>query len=182
MSIIRDVQFIQIKENIMKLKQKITALAIISVTVIFFAVGIPLYLGLKTTGKDSAKDLKKVMLSNFKKGLQQQTQQAISGIKSIHKLQLQGKISETEAKKRALHLVKNLKYGKVGYFWITDTGRPYPKIVMHAISPQLIGKVLIGPKFNCALGKKENLFKAMVDICLKKGSGFVDYQLDNWDW
>lgn len=30
-------------------------------------------------------------------------------------------------------------------------------------------------KFNCALGKKQNLFQAFVDTCEQKGEGFVDY-------
>ncbi|MBU0730047.1 MAG: cache domain-containing protein [Proteobacteria bacterium] len=62
-----------------------------------------------------------------------------------------------------------------GYFWINDTGAPYPKMVMHPTAPALNGKVLDNPQYNCALGKKENLFKAMVDVCLANGEGFVDY-------
>ena len=62
-----------------------------------------------------------------------------------------------------------------GYFWINDISTPYPKMVMHPIAPQLDGKVMNADKYNCALGKGENLFVAMRDVCLKDGSGFVDY-------
>jgi methyl-accepting chemotaxis protein len=65
--------------------------------------------------------------------------------------------------------------GGTGYFWINDTGRPIPRMVMHPTVPSLDGKVLDDPKFNCALGKKENLFKAFVDVSERSGEGYVDY-------
>ncbi len=87
-----------------------------------------------------------------------------------------GEISKTEAKKLAADQIKHLRYdsGK-GYIWINDTGRPYPKMIMHPTAPALDGKILDNPKYNCALGKKENLFAAFVDVTAKSGEGFVDY-------
>jgi PAS domain S-box-containing protein len=46
---------------------------------------------------------------------------------------------------------------------------------MHPIESELNGDVLDDPEYNCALGGKENLFKAFVDVGLEKGEGFVDY-------
>lgn len=63
-----------------------------------------------------------------------------------------------------------------GYFWINDTTLPYPKMVMHPVSPALNGKVMDDAKYNCALGKKENLFKAAVDVVKFQGDGYVDYR------
>ena len=63
----------------------------------------------------------------------------------------------------------------VGYFWINDMGQPFPKMIMHPTVPDLDGKVLDAPKFNCALGVKKNLFQAFVDVCREKGEGYVDY-------
>jgi methyl-accepting chemotaxis protein len=80
-----------------------------------------------------------------------------------------------EAQQKAIAAIRNLRYGDSGYFWINDTGRPYPKMVMHPTVPELDGKVLDDPKFNCALGKKENLFVAFADVAEKDGEGFVDY-------
>ncbi|MEW6382289.1 MAG: cache domain-containing protein [bacterium] len=64
---------------------------------------------------------------------------------------------------------------KIGYFWINDMGRPYPRMIMHPTVPELDGKVLDDAKYNCALGEKKNLFAAFVDVCAKDGEGFVDY-------
>ncbi|MBF0225309.1 MAG: methyl-accepting chemotaxis protein [Desulfobacterales bacterium] len=72
--------------------------------------------------------------------------------------------------------ISQIRYDSgVGYFWINDIGRPYPKMIMHPISPSLNGQILDDSKYKCALGKNENLFKAFVDICNREGEGFVDY-------
>jgi len=87
-----------------------------------------------------------------------------------------GEISVEEAKKIASDQIKKLRYDSgTGYIWINDTGRPFPKMIMHPTVPALDGTVLDDPKYNCALGKKQNLFAAFVDVTEKSGEGFVDY-------
>jgi methyl-accepting chemotaxis protein len=71
--------------------------------------------------------------------------------------------------------VKRMGYGESGYFWINDTELPYPTMIMHPTIPALDGKVMNDPKFNCALGKKQNLFQAFVEAVNAHGQGFVDY-------
>ncbi len=88
----------------------------------------------------------------------------------------EGFMTEEEARRRAAAAISNIRYDNgAGYIWINDTGRPAPRMVMHPTVPALDGQLLDADKFNCALGKKENLFKAMVDVCERKGEGFVDY-------
>jgi methyl-accepting chemotaxis protein len=86
-----------------------------------------------------------------------------------------GILTREEAQQQAIEAIKNLRYGVSGYFWINDTTRPYPKMIMHPTVPELDGKVLDDPKFNCALGKDENLFVAFNDVTAKHGEGYVDY-------
>ncbi len=87
-----------------------------------------------------------------------------------------GEISMDEAKAYAVAKIKNIRYaGGTGYIWINDTGSPFPKMIMHPTIPSLNGKILDNPKYNCALGKKKNLFVAFADVCRAKGEGFVDY-------
>ncbi|MCK9296937.1 MAG: cache domain-containing protein [Desulfobulbaceae bacterium] len=72
--------------------------------------------------------------------------------------------------------IRKIRYADgAGYLWINDTGEPLPKMLMHPLQPELEGKVLDDPKFNTALGGKENFFKAMVDVSKAAGEGFVDY-------
>ncbi len=90
--------------------------------------------------------------------------------------QKSGILSATEAKKQAAAEIETFRYDNgVGYIWINNTDRPFPKMIMHPTIPDLNGTVLDNPEFNCALGRNENLFTASVDICLESGEGYIDY-------
>jgi signal transduction histidine kinase len=87
-----------------------------------------------------------------------------------------GEFSVKEAQQRASRQIASMRFSNgSGYVWINDTEKPYPKMIMHPTVPALNGKVLNDPKFNCALGKQQNLFQAFVEITEKNGDGFVDY-------
>lgn len=87
-----------------------------------------------------------------------------------------GVISERDAKKEAIEALKAMRYDDgVGYLWINTNERPTPKMIMHATIPELDGQILDAPRFDCALGRNENLFRAMVDVCEEYGKGYVDY-------
>ncbi len=62
-----------------------------------------------------------------------------------------------------------------GYFWVTDTGLPYPRMVMHAEKPGLAGKVLNDVKFNVAKETGANIYQARVQLCQADGEGFTEY-------
>ena len=89
-----------------------------------------------------------------------------------------GDKSLEEAKLHALSGIEKLRYnsGK-GFFWINSIGLGDPQMIMHPTKPDLNGKKLDDPEFNCALGEKKNLFHAITDTCRKEGEGFVDYLL-----
>ncbi|MBD0254535.1 MAG: cache domain-containing protein, partial [Cytophagales bacterium] len=62
-----------------------------------------------------------------------------------------------------------------GYFWVTDNGLPYPRMVMHAEKPGLAGKVLDDPKFNVAKETGANIYQARVQLCNATGEGYTAY-------
>lgn len=87
-----------------------------------------------------------------------------------------GIFKEEEAKEKVISAIREMRYLEgVGYFWINDTGKPFPVMIMHPTLPELDGQYLDDPSFNCALGKDENLFKAFVDVTEAYGEGYVDY-------
>jgi len=83
---------------------------------------------------------------------------------------------EATARRMALDHIKNVRYdhGR-GYFWINDMAKPYPRMIMHPILPDLNGQVMSDPDYNCALGRDKNLFVAFREACESHGAGFVDY-------
>jgi len=94
------------------------------------------------------------------------------------KLVTSNKISLKEAQAESIRLLKNLRYNNSGYIWINSIDWPYPKMIMHPTKPELNGVVLSSNKYNCALGKNQNLFQAGVEKAVKFGDGFVDYKWD----
>ncbi|MFH2091735.1 MAG: methyl-accepting chemotaxis protein [Pseudomonadota bacterium] len=88
-----------------------------------------------------------------------------------------GILAKEAAMKLAADDIKILRYGadQKEYVWINDAGTPYPRMVMHPVASSLDGKVMDDPKYNCAMGKGQNLFQAFVEVSQKGGSGFVDY-------
>jgi methyl-accepting chemotaxis protein len=79
-----------------------------------------------------------------------------------------GKITEEEAKQKALAAVGTLRYNQNEYYWINDFS---PKMVMHPMKPDLIGKSLAEMKDPDG----KYLFNEMVAVVKKNGAGFVEY-------
>lgn len=102
---------------------------------------------------------------------------AVAAIEKRAKMVSDKKLSLTEAQHLAIQDIEAMRFdNKTGYIWINDTLRPYPRMIMHPTVPDLNGKILDDPKFNCAMGKSQNLFQAAVEV---SGSptheGFVNY-------
>ncbi len=115
-----------------------------------------------------------IVLERRKQELKNNISMAVTIVERAHREFNAGRLTQDAAKKQAVQDLKRLRYDNgTGYFWINDTTRPIPRMVMHPIFPHLDGTVLEDPKFNCALGTKENLFKVFVHLCLQKGAGFV---------
>ena len=87
-----------------------------------------------------------------------------------------GEIELHEAQREVLNILKDFRYDNgTGYVWVNGIERPLPRIIMHPILPELDGTVADEPQYYTAYGKKIHLFKAFVDLCLERKSGYVDY-------
>jgi signal transduction histidine kinase/putative methionine-R-sulfoxide reductase with GAF domain len=88
----------------------------------------------------------------------------------------EGKLSLKQAQQQAIKDIETMRFdNSTGYIWVNDTTLPYPKMIMHPTVPALNGTYLTDPKFNCAMGKNQNLFQAAVEVSTASGSGFVNY-------
>jgi len=116
--------------------------------------------------------------SLLKRGLRQPVDVALGFARGQDELVRRGVLPRDSAIARTVRIVASMRFdhGR-GYVWINDTGTPIPRMVVHPILPALDGKILDQTKFECALGKKQNLFQAMVELTGKDtaGEAFVDY-------
>lgn len=119
---------------------------------------------LQKAGKKEAMDARRLMLEEKKEKLKNIVENAVSIIEN------------SDSRDEAVKIINIIRYGNNNYLWINSTDKPFPKMIMHPISPQLNGKVMDNPKFDCAMGKNQNLFAAMVEVAADGGDGYVDYK------
>ncbi|MHC4884443.1 MAG: cache domain-containing protein [Planctomycetota bacterium] len=82
-----------------------------------------------------------------------------------------------DAIRKSLDDLRAMRYNNdIGYFWVCDSTRPVPKMLMHPTLPKLEGTILNDPKYNCAGDRKTNLFIEARDQCSRAGGGFVAYR------
>ena len=60
-------------------------------------------------------------------------------IEEQYQLEQAGKISRVEAQRRALEIIRPMRYDGSNYFWINDE---HPTMIMHPMKPELNGKDL----------------------------------------
>ncbi len=96
------------------------------------------------------------------------TEIAYSVLTQLQEQMKEGKITEDEAKSRAIEVIKALRYEGDQYFWINDLG---PTMIMHPFKPELNGKDLSNNKD--PNGKK--IFVEFANVCKQNGEGMVEY-------
>jgi len=100
------------------------------------------------------------------------TQIAVETVFNILELYQQkaasGALTQAEAQKQSLELIKNLRYHEKEYFWINDL---QPKMVMHPYKPEMVGQDLTD--YKDPTGK--TFFVEMVKVARENGAGFVEY-------
>jgi len=79
-----------------------------------------------------------------------------------------GKMTRPEAQQAAIALIKTLRYGSDGYFWINDMS---PRMIMHPTNPKLDGQDVS----QNADPNGKRLFIAFIDTVKQRNAGFVDY-------
>ncbi|WP_320173840.1 cache domain-containing protein [Maridesulfovibrio sp.] len=88
----------------------------------------------------------------------------------------QGLITESEAQKRSIEQLRNMRYDEgTGYIWINDDTAPIPRLIMHPTMPELEGQILDRPRFKGIRSSDENLFAAFRNLGTQQGSGFIEY-------
>lgn len=104
------------------------------------------------------------------------TNSAWSVLQKYHLDEVEGILSQEEAKVEAASRIEYLRYGSEGkdYFWITDL---HPKMVMHPYRKDLNGEMLTS--FEDPEGKRMfvDMVKAAKDS--ENGEGYVEYM---WQW
>lgn len=112
----------------------------------------------------------------IKEEKEQATRQVKKGLKNYISI-AESYVMQSSSKEEALKGLKALRFNEGrGYVWVNSTEEPYPRMIMHPISPELDGRVLDSEKYECVIGSSANLFSRFVELCKTNGSGFVKYR------
>jgi methyl-accepting chemotaxis protein len=111
---------------------------------------------------------RQLVMAERENGVRQTVEVAHDLIAHFHAQIGPGKMSEEEAKQRALQAIKALRYSGAEYFWINDM---HSKMVMHPIKPDLDGKDQSGLKDPSG----KHFFQEMVAVVKASGAGNVSY-------
>lgn len=151
----------------LQIRQKIVARSVGGLIVAMILVSVLIAMKMKVSGAEEIESYRRQRVEEIKMNLQNYVEIAYAIVEANHQQGMNDQAKE---------LVGKIRYDNgTGYFWINDLGKPYPRMIMHPTVPSLNGTILDDEKYNCALGKGENLFVAMASIARKNGAGFVDY-------
>jgi len=118
----------------------------------------------------------KIMFARREIELQNSVMLIYSMITNAYKRYNSGELTELEAQRRATADIAHARYSEgIGYFWVNDTTKPYPLMVVHPFMPELIGSAMDDTIYFHGLGEEKNIGRAFVNVCLKEDEGFVDY-------
>ncbi len=109
-----------------------------------------------------------LILEERQNGVRQTVDAAHGILAHYQNLAAKGEMPESDAKRSAISLIKELRYSGDEYFWINDMA---PRMVMHPFKPELDGTDLSANKD--PTGK--HLFVEFVDVVKASGAGFVFY-------
>lgn len=159
------VKEINILKNL-KVRTKIIILAVFMLLVTIWISVLSITNQIKYSNESIA-DLEDSIRNSYDLNIKNQVENAISLINTIYNQQMAGEYSEEEAKKLAADLIRELRYGENGYFWI-DT--------YEGVNVVLLGKDTEGT--NRYESKDVNgfyLIKGIIGAGRQEGGGFTDY-------
>jgi methyl-accepting chemotaxis protein len=117
--------------------------------------------------EESVADLEDSIRTSYDLNIKNQVENAVSLINNIYNKQVAGEYSEEEAKKLAADLVRELRYGDNGYFWI-DT--------YEGDNIVLLGNETEGTnRYELKDVNNFYLIKAIIEAGKQEGGGFTDY-------
>ncbi|SMP67941.1 cache domain-containing protein [Anoxynatronum buryatiense] len=148
----------------------------LKLTTWLYPIVIPLILFILFNTFYSAPLLKRSMISEKESQIEDLTNLGISILSHFHSMEMDGKLTRSQAQGQATSLIRDLRFGPEGkdYYWINDKT---PTLVVHPFRPDLERVDLEGE----ATGEFLDLFENFVTIAESRQEGFTRYQWQYYD-
>jgi methyl-accepting chemotaxis protein len=125
-------------------------------------------IGVALLAWQSVRVLEKRMLEDREAKVRAAVETAYSVVARYGALAASGALSQGDAQREALEMLRSARYEGQEYFWVNDLA---PRMVMHPIKPELDGKEVSGD----VDPNGKHLFLAFVEVARRDGAGFVEY-------
>ena len=117
--------------------------------------------------RQTIKENRETLYANFDVLAKNQVENAISLLKAVHEKEKGGELTREEAMKAGANLVRSLRYGNDGYFWV-DT--------KEGVNVVLLGRDAEGKSRIDAQDKKGNYYvRDFIKNGVQAGGGYTDY-------
>lgn len=153
--------------NLKKIGSKILILSIFNTMVIILILGTISIMSMSNSQKDSLSQLEGTLKKDYDEMIKTQVQNVVSMLnKHLDLTQKEGKSIE-EAKKSASDIVRDIRYGKEGYFWV-DT--------VEGTNVVLYGSETEGKnRINAQDAQGKYFIQEIIEKGRKDGGGYTDY-------
>jgi methyl-accepting chemotaxis protein len=141
------------------LKSTIILMNVVIVGVVTVLLSVISITELRKSNLESIKEYETSLRQGYDDNIKNQVNNVIGLLNGVHKMQTDGILTDDEAKKQARNIVKSLKYGENGYFWIDNVN----------------GQLENSSSDTKASGDSNNFKSKIMSVVLKDGSGFTDF-------
>jgi len=155
-----------------KLKNILMLLNVGMVFVVIIAIAGCAMVSVYQQNKTAVSDYKSALNEGYDNSIKYQIENVITLLDGIYARQTSGELSEDDAKKLAIDLIKTLRYNGDGYFWIDDTDY---YLVAHPMLPEQEGN----NRYDLTDKDGVKIIQTIMDIALNnKEGGFSNFSFD----
>jgi diguanylate cyclase (GGDEF)-like protein/PAS domain S-box-containing protein len=141
-------------------------LSLITVGMIILIIGISVYNEI-IINKNILNSLEQTIRKNYDDNIKNQVENVITLLDGINKKYEAGELNLEQAKKLSADLIRNLRYGDDGYFWVDTT---------EGTNVVLLGSSTEGTNRYDSKDAKGNLMiQQIIEVAIKEGGGYSDY-------
>lgn len=151
-----------------KVKNVIIFMNLLIVSIVAVSFGLMSINELSRSNLASIEEYENSLREAYDNNIKFQVENVITLLSGIYERQMDGKLTEEEAKEEGKYLIKNLRYNEDGYFWIDSTDYA---LIAHPIIPEKEGS----NRFDETDKNGNKLIQNIINISTKEGGGFTDF-------
>lgn len=151
-----------------KVKNVIIFMNLLIVSIVAVSFGLMSINELSRSNLASIEEYENSLREAYDNNIKFQVENVITLLSGIYERQMDGKLTEEEAKEEGKYLIKNLRYNEDGYFWIDSTDYV---LIAHPIIPEKEGS----NRFDETDKNGNKLIQNIINISTKEGGGFTDF-------